>query len=60
MGRGREGEIYLIKHNVLGDNNEVGRGINTSVSLTIKRIFEEDTPSGRKCKFVGSIHRRLG
>lgn len=51
--------IYLIKHNMARDNDTVGREIKTVVSLTVRRVSKEDTPSGTRCKFVGSNRKKV-
>lgn len=42
------------------DNDAVGRDIKTLVSLMVKRVSEEDTPSETRCKFVGSNRGKVG
>jgi hypothetical protein len=44
--RGREGEIYLIKNNVLGDDDVVGGEIETLVAFVINEISKENTSGG--------------
>jgi hypothetical protein len=55
MGRGREGEIYLMKNNVLGDDDVVGGEIETPVAFVINGIFEENASGGPGCQFVNGF-----
>lgn len=45
---------------MMEDNDAVGRDIKTLVSLMVKRVSEEDTPSETRCKFVGSNRGKVG
>lgn len=44
VGWGEPEKVFLIKHNMVGDNDAVGREIKTPVSLMVRRLSEEDTP----------------
>jgi hypothetical protein len=49
MGCGREGEICVIKNNVLGDNDVVSGEIKTPVTFVVSGVSEENTFSGSGC-----------
>jgi hypothetical protein len=45
---------------MMEDNGAIGRDIKTLVSLVVRRVSEEDTPSETRCKFVGSNRGKVG
>jgi hypothetical protein len=49
MGQGREGEICLIKINVLRDNDVVGGEIKTPVTFVVSGLSEENIAGGPIC-----------
>jgi hypothetical protein len=55
MGQGREGEICLIKINVLRDNDVVGGEIKTPVTFVVSGLSEENIAGGPRCQFVGGF-----
>jgi hypothetical protein len=60
MGRGREGEIYLIKNNMSWDDDVVGGEIETPISFVIGRVSEENTSGGPRCQFVSCFGGEIG
>jgi dihydrofolate reductase len=52
MWRGREGEIRLIKNNVLRDKDVIGGEIKTPVTFVVSGVSEENASSGPRCQFV--------
>jgi hypothetical protein len=55
-----EGEGFLIKNNMLGDNNVVGREIETLITFVISGVSEEDTTSGSGANLWVACAERLG
>jgi hypothetical protein len=49
MGRGREGEISIIKNNMLGDDDVVSGEIKTPVTFVVSGVSEENTFGGSGC-----------
>jgi hypothetical protein len=49
MGQGREGDICLIKNNVLRDDNVVGGEMKTLVTFVVSGVSEENTSGGPRC-----------
>jgi hypothetical protein len=50
-----EGEIYLIKNNMSGDDNLVGEEIKTPVAFMISGVIEENTYVGPGCQFMSGL-----
>jgi hypothetical protein len=59
MGRDREGKIYLIKNNVLEDDDVVGGEIKTSVTFVVSGVSEENTSGGSGCQFVSGFGKEI-
>jgi hypothetical protein len=55
-----KGEIGFIKDNMMRDDDPIGGGIKTAVSLMVSRIAKEDAESRTGCKFMGSSGRKIG
>jgi hypothetical protein len=55
MGRGREGEICLIKNNVSRYDDVVGGKIETLISFVVSRVSKENTSGGPGCQFVSGF-----
>jgi hypothetical protein len=55
MGRGRDGEICLIKNNVSRDDDVVGGEIKTPVTFVVSGVSEENTSGEPRCQFVGGF-----
>jgi hypothetical protein len=55
MGRGREGEICLIKNNMSRDDDIVGGEIKTPVTFMVSGVSEENTSGGPRCQFMGDF-----
>jgi hypothetical protein len=43
-----------------GDDDVIGREIETPIALVVDRVSEEDTFGGPKCQFLGVWAERLG
>jgi hypothetical protein len=59
MGRGREGEIYLIKNNVSRDDDVVGGEIKTPVTFVVSGVFERNISGGPRCQFLSGFGREI-
>jgi hypothetical protein len=55
MVRGRGGVIYLIKNNVLRDNDVVGGEIKTPIAFVVSEVSEENKSGGPGCQFVSGF-----
>jgi hypothetical protein len=60
MGRGREGEICLIKNNVSRDDDVVGGKIKTPIDFVMSGVSEKNTSSGLGCQFVSGFGGEIG
>jgi hypothetical protein len=60
MGRGSEGEVCLIKNNMLGDDDVIGGEIETPIAFVIGRVSEEDTSGGPGCQFIRCLGGEVG
>jgi hypothetical protein len=59
MGRGKEGEICLIKNNVSRDDDVVGGEIKTPVTFVVSGVSKENTFGGPRWQFVGGFGREI-
>jgi hypothetical protein len=60
MGRDSEGEVCLIKNNMLGDDGIIGGEIKTSIAFVISRVSEEGTFGGPGCQFMRCLGGEFG
>jgi hypothetical protein len=60
MGRGSEREGYLIKNNMLVDDDVVGGEIETLIAFVISEVSEEDTMGGLGGNMWAACAERLG
>jgi hypothetical protein len=58
MGQCSKGEDYLIKNNMLGDDDIVGGEIETPITFVISGVSEEDRASGPG-GFMGRLCREV-
>jgi hypothetical protein len=59
-GETANGEVYLIKNNMSGDDDVIGEEIETPIVFMIGRVSEKDTSGGPGCQFMRCLGGEVG
>jgi hypothetical protein len=57
MRRDYEGEACLIKNDMSGDHDVIGRKVKAAIPFVIQGIANENTPGGMRSKLMRGCHR---
>jgi hypothetical protein len=60
MGQVREGEMCLIRNNVLEDEDVGGGEIKTLIAFVISGVYKENTSGGFGCSYLSDFGGEIG
>jgi hypothetical protein len=60
MGRGYEGEVGLMKHDVSRDHNAISGKIKVAIPFVVQGIADENTSGGMRSKLIQGCHGQFG